>query len=73
MVPTNKVLFSEKPDYLSPSFNNKNKQLHEIPWIGLFLEVEENDMVFTSIFLCTVLHLFFDNCTYSKRVCEGRG
>jgi hypothetical protein len=31
VVPTHKVLFSEKTDYLSPSFNNKNKRLHEIP------------------------------------------
>lgn len=71
MVPTNKVLFSEKPDYLSPSFNNKNKQLHEIPWIVLFPEIEEKNMVFASIFLCTVLYLFFDNCKYSKPVGEG--
>lgn len=70
MIPTNKVLLPEKPDYLSPSFNNKNKQLREYHGSHCFLKYKEKYGVCQSLSSCCAVSSFDSNGKL-KLVVEG--
>lgn len=70
MTPTNKVLFPEKPDYLSPSFNNENKQLHEYHESYCFLKYKEERGVCQPLSSCCAASIS-DNGKCLKLVGEG--
>ena len=51
MIPTTRCFFQNNQDYLTPSFNNKNKQLDKYCGLFYFLNYNLGHVVFANICL----------------------